>query len=80
MTTTDVSHSGLFRISRDNVNINDNITWFSKKSNKWLKGKVIKISDGSCKVDILDNNGRTTNIIDNASKNTLNFTRRIFKI
>ncbi len=80
MTTTDVSRCDLLRVSRDTVNIHDNITWFSKKSNKWLIGKVIKISNGSCKVHILDNNNQSTNIIDSASKNTLNFSRCIFKI
>lgn len=80
MTSRDVSRCDLLRVSRDTVNIHDNITWFSKKSNKWLIGKVIKISNGSCKVHILDNNKQSTNIIDSASKNTLNFTRCIFKI
>ena len=80
MTTTDVSRHNLLRVSRDNINIHDNIRWFSKKSNKWLIGKFIKISNGSCKVHVLDNNKQSTNIIDSASKNTLNFSRCIFKI
>jgi hypothetical protein len=80
MTSRDVSRCNFLRVSRDTVNIHDKITWFSKKSNKWLIGKVIKISNGSCKVQILDNNNKSTNIIDSASKNTLNFSRCIFKI
>ena len=68
------------RISRNNIIIEDKVTWYSKKSDKWLIGKVIKISNGSCKVQLLDNNYEITNIKDCASNNTLNFTRHIYKI
>ena len=68
------------RISRDTINIEDIVTWYTKKSDKWLIGKVIKISNGSCKVEVLDTNYQCTNITDSASKNTLNFSRCIYKI
>jgi len=68
------------RVTRDNININDIVTWYSKNSKKNLNGRIIHISPSSIKIVILDNSYNDTNIIDKASKNTLNIKRRIFKL
>lgn len=69
------------RVTRNNININDIVTWYSKNSKKNLNGRIINISLGSIKIVILDNSYNDTNIIDKASNNTLNISnRRIFKL
>ena len=68
------------RVSRNNININDIVTWYSKNSKKYLNGRIINISPCSIKIVILDNSYNNTNIIDDASKNTLNIKRRIYKL
>lgn len=73
--------SNYIRVTRDNININDIVTWYSKNSKKNLNGRIINISLGSIKIVILDNSYNDTNIIDKASNNTLNISnRRIFKL
>ena len=68
------------RVTRNNININDIVTWYSENSKKDLNGRIIHISPGSIKIVILDNSYNDTNIIDKASNNTLNIARRIIKL